>query len=49
MLDVGELSLLFSPVMARFMRATHPRAFRQLMRKDVGLGRPDKPGDDEIF
>jgi hypothetical protein len=33
--------------MARFIRATHPKAGLQLMRKDLGLGHPDKPGDDD--
>jgi hypothetical protein len=33
--------------MARLVRATHPKAVLQLMRKDLGLDHPDEPGDDD--
>jgi hypothetical protein len=33
--------------MARFMRAIQPEALPPLLRNDLGMDRPDKPGDDE--
>jgi len=33
--------------MAGLVPVTHPKAVLQLMRKDLGLDHPDKPGDDD--
>jgi hypothetical protein len=35
-------------VMARFIRATQPKASTALLRFDIGMGHPDKPGDDDL-
>jgi hypothetical protein len=33
--------------MARFMRAIQPEASPPLLRNDLGMDHPDKPGDDD--
>jgi hypothetical protein len=35
--------------MARLVRATQPKVCPQLMKNELGMGHPDKPGDDEIY
>jgi hypothetical protein len=36
-------------VIARLVRATHPKVVPHQMRRRLGLGGPDKPGHDGLF